>query len=71
MLSSLSRRNVLKLGAGATGAGVVAVGTYSQLMAANRKNPAPGKDDLTPDQALRSPRGNQPSVTNKRKNPHS
>ncbi|MBW4542170.1 MAG: carbonic anhydrase [Myxacorys chilensis ATA2-1-KO14] len=65
-----SRRNVLKLGAGAVGAGVLAAELHSQILAPEQANAIP-KQDLTPDQALQQLiEGNQRFVKNKRQNPH-
>lgn len=66
----VSRRNVLRLGAGAVGAGVLATELHSQTLAAEPASATP-KQDLTPDQALQELiDGNQRFVKNKRENPH-
>lgn len=65
-----SRRNVLKLGAGAVGAGVLAAELHSQGLAAEPVREVPTQD-LTPDQALRQlMAGNRRFVESKRQNPH-
>lgn len=66
-----SRRNVLKLSAGAAGAGVLSVGLHSQMPAPARADVATPTEDLTPDQALqRLIDGNQRFVENRRENPN-
>ncbi len=66
----LSRRNLLKIGAGAVGTGILTVGLGSQRVFAE-KPPAGGKDDLTPSQALTMLMdGNKRFVDKKRQNPH-
>ena len=65
-----SRRNVLKLTAGAVGTGILAAELHTQILAPEPANAAP-KQDLTPDQALQQLiAGNQRFVKNKRDNPH-
>jgi carbonic anhydrase len=65
-----SRRNILKLGAGAVGAGVLTTELHSQILASEPASPSP-KQALTPDQALQQLiAGNQRFVKNKRQNPH-
>ncbi len=65
-----SRRNVLKLGAGAVGAGLLAKELHSQALADEPTSTAP-KVDLTPDQALQLLLdGNQRFVSSKRQHPH-
>lgn len=64
----LSRRNILKLGAGAVGTGVLTAGLGSELLA---KNQAVAEEDLTPDQSLqRLIEGNQRFINGRRQNPH-
>ncbi len=64
----LSRRNVLKFGAGVIGTGAITAGLGSKLVFPDQ---AVAKDDLTPDQALqRLIEGNQRFVNGKRENPH-
>lgn len=66
-----SRRNVIKLGAGAVGAGVLSAGLHTQIAAPDRADAATSTEDLTPDQALqRLVEGNQRFVANKRQNPN-
>jgi carbonic anhydrase len=65
-----SRRNALKLGAGAVGAGVLAAELHSQILAPEPANAA-SKQDLAPDQALQQLlEGNQRFVKSKRRNPN-
>lgn len=65
-----SRRNVLKLGAGAVGAGVLTTELHSQILAPEPAN-ATSTQNLTPAQALRElTEGNQRFVNNKRKSPN-
>ncbi|MBW4422724.1 MAG: twin-arginine translocation signal domain-containing protein [Myxacorys californica WJT36-NPBG1] len=65
-----ARRNVLKLGAGAAGAGVLAAELHSQILAPEQANAIPNQD-LNPNQALQQLiEGNQRFVKNKRQNPH-
>lgn len=65
-----SRRNVLKLGAGAAGAGILSAGLHSQITVPARADDA-SPEDLTPDQALqRLVDGNQRFAQNRRQNPH-
>ena len=66
-----SRRNVLKLGAGAIGAGLLTKELHSQVLADEPVRTASPTDDLTPDQALQQLLdGNQRFVSSKRQNPH-
>ncbi|MEH2307221.1 carbonic anhydrase [Nostoc sp.] len=69
---NLSRRGLLKFGAGAIGTSVLTAGLGSNLLAAERKAPvAPAEDDLTPDKALQELLdGNDRFVKAKRRNPH-
>lgn len=63
-----SRRNLLKLGAGAVGTGVLTAGLGSGLLGSDR---AFAKTDLTPDQALEALiEGNQRFTARKRESPH-
>jgi carbonic anhydrase len=63
-----SRRNLLKFGAGVVGTGVVTAGLGSKLVFPDR---AVAKDDMTPEQAVKSlMEGNQRFVNGKRENPH-
>lgn len=65
-----SRRNVLKLGAGAIGASVLAKELHNQALA-DEPASAVSKTDLTPDQALQQLLdGNQRFVSSKRQHPH-
>jgi carbonic anhydrase len=65
-----SRRNVLKFGAGAVGAGVLSAGLQAKTVAPARAD-AMNSENLTPDQALqRLVNGNQRFVANKRENPN-
>ncbi|KAF3888225.1 MULTISPECIES: carbonic anhydrase [Nostocales] len=64
----VSRRNLLKLGAGVVGTGVVTAGVGSDLVFPQK---AVAKDDVTPEQALQLLiEGNERFVTRKRKNPN-
>ncbi|MBW4620281.1 MAG: carbonic anhydrase [Cyanosarcina radialis HA8281-LM2] len=64
-----SRRNILKFGAGAIGAGVLTAGVGSQLLAPEPV--AAKKSDVTPDEALKMLMdGNRRFVSRKRKNPN-
>jgi len=66
---NLSRRGLLKFGAGAIGTGVLTAGLNSNLLA--DENKAPAEDDITPDKALQELLdGNERFVQTKRKNPH-
>jgi carbonic anhydrase len=66
-----SRRNVLKISAGAAGAGVLSAGLHSQITAPARADVAIPTEDLTPEQALqRLVDGNQRFVENRRQNPN-
>ncbi|MBD2517870.1 carbonic anhydrase [Nostoc sp. FACHB-973] len=71
---NVSRRNLLKFGAGAIGTGVVTVGLASNLVAPEKllAQESPAKeDDITPDKALQELLdGNDRFVKSKRKNPH-
>lgn len=63
-----SRRNILKLSAGAVGTGVLTAGIGSQLVSPAK---AITKDDISPDQALKQLiEGNERFVKRKRKNPN-
>lgn len=65
---NISRRNLLKFGAGAVGTGVITAGIGSKLISPER---AVAKDDMSPDQALQSLiEGNQRFVANKPRNPN-
>ena len=65
---NLSRRGLLKFGAGAIGTGVLTAGLSSNLLAAETKS-AP--DDITPDKALQELLdGNDRFVKAKRRNPN-
>lgn len=65
---NISRRGLLKFGAGAIGTGVVAAGIGSNLIA---PEPASAKDDITPDKALQELLdGNDRFVKRKRRNPN-
>jgi len=65
---NLSRRSLLKFGAGAIGTGVVTAGLGSNLLAAEK---APAEDEITPDKALQELLdGNQRFVQRKRRNPN-
>ncbi len=64
----VSRRNLLKLGAGAVGTGVVTAGVGSDLVFPQK---AVANDNTTPEQALQLLiEGNDRFVTRKRKNPN-
>lgn len=64
----LSRRNLLKFGAGAIGTSVLIAGLGSELVSSGR---AVAQDEMTPDQALDALiEGNQRFVTRKRRNPN-
>jgi carbonic anhydrase len=64
----VSRRNLLKLGAGAVGTGVVTVGVGSELVFPQK---AVAKDEMTPEQALQQLiDGNGRFVKRQRKNPN-
>ncbi|MEH1853703.1 MAG: carbonic anhydrase [Nostoc sp.] len=66
---NLSRRSLLKFGAGAIGTGVLTAGLNSNLLA--EENKAPAEDDITPDKALQELLdGNERFVQTKRRNPH-
>ncbi|MEA5603860.1 carbonic anhydrase [Nostoc sp. UHCC 0252] len=68
---NLSRRSLFKFGAGAIGTGVLTAGLGSNLLASEKKPPAPVEDDITPDKALKALLdGNERFVKRKRKNPH-
>ncbi|MBD2523512.1 carbonic anhydrase [Nostoc sp. FACHB-133] len=69
---NLSRRGLLRFGAGAIGTGVLTVGLSSNLLAAEKKAPAaPAEDDINPDKALQELLdGNDRFVKAKRRNPH-
>ncbi|WP_341529673.1 carbonic anhydrase [Nostoc sp. UHCC 0302] len=68
MKKFVSRRNLLKLGAGAVGTGVVAVGVGSELVFPQK---AVAKDEMTPEQALQQLiEGNNRFVKRQRKNPN-
>ncbi|WP_373527763.1 carbonic anhydrase [Nostoc sp.] len=63
---NLSRRSLLKFGAGAIGTGVVTAGLGSNLLAAEK---APAEDEITPDKALQELLdGNDRFVKRKRRN---
>lgn len=65
---AFSRRNLLKVGAGAISTGVLTAGIGSEL---KFPKPAIAQNDITPDSALQELiEGNQRFVTNKRKSPH-
>lgn len=64
-----SRRNLLKLGAGAVGTGILTAGLGSGLIGSDRAVAA--KADLTPDQALEALlEGNQRFIERRRQNPN-
>ncbi|HEY9609211.1 carbonic anhydrase [Allocoleopsis sp.] len=64
----LSRRHLLKFGAGIVGTGAITAGLGSNLVFPDQ---AIAKDDMTPEQALQSLMdGNQRFVKGKRENPH-
>lgn len=64
----LSRRNLIKFGAGVVGTGAITAGLGSKLVFPDQ---AVAKDDMTPDQALQQlMEGNQRFVTGKRQNPN-
>ncbi|MFB8789951.1 MAG: carbonic anhydrase [Potamolinea sp.] len=66
----LSRRNLFKIGAGAVGTGILTLGLGTQVVFAEQQ-PAEGKDDLTPMQALRMLMdGNKRFIEKKRQSPH-
>ncbi|MDZ7963197.1 MAG: carbonic anhydrase [Aulosira sp. DedQUE10] len=66
--TNVSRRNLLKLSAGAIGAGVLTVGVGANLVAPDK---ASAQSDISPDQALKSLLdGNDRFVKAKRRNPH-
>ncbi|BAY74534.1 carbonic anhydrase [Nostoc linckia NIES-25] len=73
---NVSRRNLLKFGAGAIGTGVVTAGLSSNLVAPEKsvaqEPPAkPTEEEITPDKALQELLdGNDRFVKSKRKNPH-
>ncbi|MBE8969124.1 carbonic anhydrase [Nostocales cyanobacterium LEGE 12452] len=69
---NLSRRGLLKFGAGAIGTGVLTAGLSSNLLAAEKKAPvAPAEDDVTPDKALQELLdGNDRFVKARRRNPN-
>jgi carbonic anhydrase len=63
----LSRRNLIKFGAGVVGTGAITAGLGSKLVFPDQ---AVAKDDMTPDQALQQLMdGNQRFLTGKRQNP--
>ncbi|WP_337885248.1 carbonic anhydrase [Fischerella thermalis] len=63
-----SRRNLLKLGAGAVGTGVLTAGVGSQLLSPPK---AIAENNISPDQALQELiEGNKRFAQRKRKNPH-
>jgi carbonic anhydrase len=63
-----SRRNLLKLGTGAVGTGVLTAGLSSKLVFPDRRL---AQDDITPERALQNLlEGNQRFVSGKRVNPH-
>ena len=63
----LTRRNVLKFGAGVVGTGAITAELGSQFAFPGQ---AVAKDDITPDQALQQlMEGNQRFITRKRQNP--
>ncbi|MDZ7992683.1 MAG: carbonic anhydrase [Nostoc sp. EfeVER01] len=65
---NLSRRGLLKFGAGAIGTGVLTAGLGSNLLAAETK---PAQDEITPDKALQELLdGNDRFVQAKRRNPN-
>jgi carbonic anhydrase len=65
---NISRRNLLKFGAGAIGTGVLTAGLGSNLFAPEK---ASAEDDITPDKALQELLdGNERFVKRKRRNPH-
>ncbi|MBD2609866.1 MAG: carbonic anhydrase [Nostoc sp. ZfuVER08] len=73
-LINVSRRNLLKYGAGAIGTGVLTAGIASNVVEPEKtlaqESPV-DKDDITPEQALQELLdGNDRFVKNKRKNPH-
>ncbi|MEH2158000.1 carbonic anhydrase [Nostoc sp.] len=64
---NLSRRGLLKFGAGAIGTGVLTAGLGSNLLAAEKK---PVEEDITPDKALQELLdGNERFAKRKRRNP--
>lgn len=66
--NNLSRRSLIKLGAGVVGTGVLASKLGSKL---TFPEPAVAQNDLTPDQCLQKlMEGNQRFVNKKRQNPH-
>ena len=66
--ASVSRRNLLKLGAGAIGTGVLTAGIGSKLVL---PEPAIAQEDMTPEQALKELMdGNKRFVNGKRQSPH-
>ncbi|HEY9653115.1 MAG TPA: carbonic anhydrase [Coleofasciculaceae cyanobacterium] len=67
--ASVSRRNLLKFGAGAIGTGVLTAGLGSELFSS--KPAIAAKADLTPDQALEALMdGNKRFIERKRQNPN-
>ncbi|MBC1240105.1 carbonic anhydrase [Nostoc sp. 2RC] len=73
-LTNVSRRNLLKYGAGAIGTGVLTAGIASNVVEPEKtlaqESPV-DKDDITPEQALQELLdGNDRFVKSKRKNPH-
>lgn len=63
----LSRRNLIKFGAGVVGTGAITAGLGSKLVFPDQ---AVAKDDMTPDQALQQLMdGNQRFISGKRQNP--
>ncbi|BAZ69476.1 MAG: carbonic anhydrase [Pelatocladus maniniholoensis HA4357-MV3] len=68
MSGIVSRRNLLKLGAGAVGTGVLTAGVGSQLISPPK---AIAQNNISPDQALKQLlEGNKRFGERKRKNPH-
>ncbi|KOP25607.1 carbonate dehydratase [Hapalosiphon sp. MRB220] len=68
MSGIVSRRNLLKLGAGAVGTGVLTAGVGSQLISPPK---AVAQNDISPDQALKQLlEGNKRFAERKRQNPH-
>lgn len=66
--SQVSRRNILKFGAGVVGTGMLTAGVGSGLLSSE---PAIAKENLTPDQAIDLlMAGNQRFATRKQKYPH-
>ncbi|MBH8567030.1 carbonic anhydrase [Nostoc sp. CENA67] len=68
MKRNVSRRNLLRLGAGVVGTGIVTAGVSSELVFPQK---AVAKEDLTPEQALQQLiEGNSRFVKRQRKNPN-